>query len=214
MAKTSLKYKIWTVLFLVIVVCTSTAMLNVAYVNTKTEVEKREFLKLEQSVLDVFGIPYDQADIETIFKENITIEYINGMKIYSSYDGIAFQITGPGFWDKISVLLALEYDMETIMSLKILSNNETPGLGARINEKWFLDQFRGKTVIPEIKIMTQKTTASHTKTDTTTGASSANRKPNEVDAITGATQTSKALEKLINNGVRTFYQKTSLESNI
>lgn len=213
MAKTSLKYKIWTVLFLIIVVCASTVMLNIAYVNAKPEVEKKELLNLEQSVLDVFSIPYDQPDIETIFKENITIENINGMKIYRSYDGIAFQITGPGFWDKISVLLALEYDMETIMALKILSNNETPGLGARITEKWFLDQFRGKTVIPEIKVITQKTATSHTKADTTTGASYSHRKPNEVDAITGATQTSKALEKLINNGIRTFYQKTSLESN-
>lgn len=211
--KNNTKYKIWTVVFLVIVVCASTAMLNVMYANTKPLVERNERIKLEQNILDVFDIPYNQNEVEKEFKDHVTIEEINGMKIYRSADSIAFEITGSGFWDKISILLALEYDMETIKAIRILKNNETPGLGSRINEKWFLDQFAGKSVMPEIKIISHKKIDGHNKTDSTTSATYSNRSKNEVDAITGATETSKALEKLINNGVRIFNQKTSSEGN-
>jgi Na+-transporting NADH:ubiquinone oxidoreductase subunit C len=169
-------------------------------------------MKLKQNILDVFDIPYDQSNIESVFNENITIENVNQMEIYRASEGLAFEIEGSGFWDKISVLLALEYDMETIKGIRILKNNETPGLGSRITEEWFLGQFKGKNVMPNIKIISQKKLA-YQKTDTTTSATYDKRKKNEVDAITGATQTSKALEKLINNGVKMFYQKTSPESN-
>jgi Na+-transporting NADH:ubiquinone oxidoreductase subunit C len=212
MNQKSLKYKIWTVVFLIIVVCGSTAMLSAIYANTKAEVERNELMKLKQNILDVFDIPYDQSNIESVFNENITIENVNQMEIYRASEGLAFEIEGSGFWDKISVLLALEYDMETIKGIRILKNNETPGLGSRITEEWFLGQFKGKNVMPNIKIISQKKLA-YQKTDTTTSATYDKRKKNEVDAITGATQTSKALEKLINNGVKMFYQKTSPESN-
>jgi len=212
MNQKSLKYKIWTVIFLVILVCVSTTMLSAIYANTKADIEQNELTKLKQNILDVFDIPYDQSNIESVFNENITIENVNHMEIYRASEGLAFEIDGSGFWDKISVLLALEYDMETIKGIRILKNNETPGLGSRITEKWFLEQFAGKSVIPEIKIISQKK-LSYQKIDTTTSATYANRKKNEVDAITGATQTSKALEKLINNGVKNFYQRTSLENN-
>ncbi|HGJ65415.1 TPA: FMN-binding protein [bacterium] len=212
MNQKSLKYKIWTVVFLIIVVCGSTAMLSTIYANTKTDIEQNELTKLKQNILNVFDIPYDQSNIESVFNENITIEKINGIDIYRASEGLAFEINGSGFWDKISVLLALEYDMETIKGIKVLKNNETPGLGSRITEEWFLGQFKGKNVKPEIKIISQKKLP-HQTIDTTTSATYDKRKKNEVDAITGATQTSKSLEKLINNGVKMFYQKTSLENN-
>jgi Na+-transporting NADH:ubiquinone oxidoreductase subunit C len=202
----SWKYKIWTILFLVIVVCVSTAMLDVVYVRTEPTVQKNERIKLEQNILDVFEIPYRQSNIEEIFKDNIIVDNKDGMEIYRSEKGIAFEVTGSGFWDMISILVALEYDMETIKGLKILKHAETPGLGARITEKWFIEQFKGKKIIPELKIVPHKVT----DIDATTSATKT-RPENEVDAITGATETSKALERIINNGVNSFYQKMSLK---
>ena len=82
-------------------------------------------------------------------------------------------------------------DLETIKRLKILENTETPGLGGRITESWFQDQFRGKKLIPELKIVPYRRAEG----------------PNEVDAITGATQTSSAFERIINSNIRILYRE-------
>ncbi len=184
-----MRYRIWTVLFLVIVVCVSTCMLNAIYTYTDPVVRRNEKLKIQRSVLGVFQIPHEEYNIQEIFRESINAQTIESMELYRSSSGsIAFQISGPGFWGTISALIALEPDLETIEGLKILKNTETPGLGGRIADDWFQDQFRGKKLIPELKIV------SH------------GEKPNEVDAITGATQTSKAFEKIINTNYRIFRQ--------
>jgi len=44
------RYKIWTVLFLVIVVCASTIVLGAVYVKTEPTVEKNENIKLEEYI--------------------------------------------------------------------------------------------------------------------------------------------------------------------
>jgi Na+-transporting NADH:ubiquinone oxidoreductase subunit C len=187
-----MRYRIWTVLFLVIVVCVSTSMLNAIYTYTDPIVRRNEKLRIQKNVLEVFQIPHEEYNIQEIFGESVNTQTIEGMELYRSSSGnIAFQISGPGFWGAISALIALEPDLETIKGLKILENKETPGLGGRIADDWFQDQFRGKKLVPELKIVPH------------------GEKTNEVDAITGATQTSKAFEKIINTNFRIFYQKVT-----
>jgi Na+-transporting NADH:ubiquinone oxidoreductase subunit C len=74
-------------------------------------------------------------------------------------------------------------DATTLSGVSIVSQNETPGLGARIEEAWFTDQFADRqgpfTMVEE-------------------GTSDA---PNEIDAITGATRTSEAFRNIINRAV-------------
>ncbi len=61
-----------------------------------------------------------------------------------------------------------------------MKQNETPGLGARITEKWFKEQFRGKSA------------------PFTMAAEGTSEKPGELDAITGATKTSQAVLRIVN----------------
>jgi len=191
-----MRYRIWTVLFLVIVVCVSTSMLNVIYTYTDPIVRRNEKLKIQKSVLEVFQIPHEEYNIQEIFGESVNTQTIEGMELYRSSSGsIAFEISGPGFWGTISALIALEPDLETIKGLKILENKETPGLGGRIADDWFQGQFKGKKLVPELKIVPH------------------GEKPNEVDAITGATQTSKAFEKIINTNFRIFYQRITKQGS-
>ena len=181
-----MKRKIWTVLFLVIVVCVSTGMLNAIYVHTDPMVRKNERIKVQRSVLEVFDIPYEDTSISEIFKLSIDVQILEDKALYRSRDGsMAFEISGPGFWGSISAMIALEFDLETIKGLKILKHAETPGLGGRITEGWFQAQFRGKRVISELKIVPYGEAEG----------------PNEVNAITGATQTSRAFEKIINSNM-------------
>jgi Na+-transporting NADH:ubiquinone oxidoreductase subunit C len=187
-----MKYRIWTVVFLVIVVCISTGMLSAVYVYTDPMVRMNEKLKTQRGVLEVFRVPYEESAIEAEFGENIDTQTIEDMVLYrSKTGGVAFEVSGPGFWGEIRALIALEPDLDTIKGLKILENTETPGVGGRIGEDWFQDQFSGKKLTPELRIVPHGKATTH----------------NEVDAITGATQTSRAFEKIINSSVKAFHQK-------
>jgi len=97
-------------------------------------------------------------------------------------EAVAFKLEGSGLWAPISMVIALRSDLETIHGMAILEQAETPGLGARIVEPEFLGGFVGKRIEPRIILVSRKKAKGE----------------NEVDAITGATMSSKALEEIIN----------------
>jgi electron transport complex protein RnfG len=55
--------------------------------------------------------------------------------------GFAFVSTGPGFADKIKLVIAVDTRCEKFFGFKVLSSNETPGFGDRIKEDYFGGQF-------------------------------------------------------------------------
>ena len=60
---------------------------------------------------------------------------------------VAYLLPGkfPGFKTFVSVILALDQDL-TIKGLEIMENEEDPGLGGEIVQKYFKNQFIGKTI--------------------------------------------------------------------
>jgi len=64
-------------------------------------------------------------------------------------DGYVVPIEGYGLWDMIYGYLALESDLNTIMGISFYQHKETPGLGARITEDWFKQQFVGKEILDD-----------------------------------------------------------------
>ncbi len=153
--------------------------------NSLTEplISKNEELKLRSAVLDVLEIPYDKLTVFDIFKDKVRVLDADKTKFFISGDGTAaFEFYGPGLWGPISGVASINPDLSTIKTIKILHQEETPGLGSRIAENSFLKQFRGKWFMPKLIFMPE-------------GKAGAN---NEVDAITGATGSSKALERLLN----------------
>ncbi len=85
-----------------------------------------------------------------------------------------------GYNDAISMTVELNSTLN-VTSVKITSINDTPGLGARANEPSFLNQFTGKGAGVSV-----------TK-DTPNG--------NQIQAISGATITSRALAKGVNDAI-------------
>jgi Na+-transporting NADH:ubiquinone oxidoreductase subunit C len=110
--------------------------------------------------------------------------------------GYAFLITGAGFWDRISGYLAVDAAVEKVIGITFYEDNETPGLGHKINEpEWqrtWLGQsiFKPGTEQPWIGIVPPGTEL----------------KPNEVHAISGATETSSALQRFANSQLAEFVQ--------
>lgn len=156
---------------------------------TKPIIEKNEELKLKRSILDAVEISYTREDIEDIFSKNIKTVERDGFIYYRSPDGaVAFGFRGPGLWGPMSGTISLNPGLKTIRRIRILHQEETPGLGGRVGEEAFLSQFSTKEIFPSIIL-------------TPPGKAAAK---NEVDAITGATGTSRAFEKLLNENLQRY----------
>jgi Na+-translocating ferredoxin:NAD+ oxidoreductase subunit G len=84
--------------------------------------------------------------------------------------GWAIPATASGFVDKIELLVGLSLDGQRMLGLAVLQSKENPGLGERIREEAFRDQFRGLPAAAELVVVKPGQTA-----------------PHAVDAITGAT---------------------------
>ncbi|MDF1554108.1 MAG: FMN-binding protein [Deferrisomatales bacterium] len=171
-----------------------TAVSTVAVV-TKARVRAGEQARLRSQVLGAFQIPVpaDAAAIDALWRQRVEERQAPGGPYYvargkdGTPSGYGFPFTGPGFWGPIKGLLAVEPEGEHILGLSFTSHQETPGLGGRIAEEWFRAQFRGKTLVPP--------------TDGGPILRFVYRKPEaerEVEAVTGATQTSSRLDRFLN----------------
>ena len=151
-------------------------------------------------LLTALGIPFpvdaDAKQLESIRSRHVTRAEIDGSDVYRGYDdsgkpvAYAFPVGGKGFWGRIEGLLALNNDLNEITGIVFTDNVETPGLGARITEQWFRDQFHGLK-LPE-----------HAENGKFVIVSSRDTgKKNRVDAITGATMTSSLVEKFLNEDI-------------
>lgn len=112
---------------------------------------------------------------------------MDGKVIYESYDssnelvGYAFTASGSGYQGTIRVMAGVGPDLKEIKGIQILESNETPGLGGKIRGEDFKNQFRGLNVSQEVGLV--KTEEPET---------------GEIQAITGATISSRAIVNIIN----------------
>jgi len=108
--------------------------------------------------------------------------------IYEAFDsngisvGFAFVAEGPGFQDKIKLVIAVDHKCEKFFGFKVLSSNETPGFGSKIKEEFFGEQFKKA---PFGKLDIEK-------------AGNAEEIDSQIVAITGATVSSEAVVKIFN----------------
>ena len=108
--------------------------------------------------------------------------------------GYALTADGPGFQDTIGLLYGYLPDKRVIVGMEVLESRETPGLGDKIyKDADFKANFIELAVDPTI-ILVKKSK----------GKKSA---PNEVDAISGATISSKAVVRILNESVAKWNEK-------
>jgi Na+-transporting NADH:ubiquinone oxidoreductase subunit C len=94
-------------------------------------------------------------------------------------------------------MVGVDPEVTKVLGIAFTKHSETPGLGGRITEDWFSSQFKGLPLHPidgDKKIF-------YLKPAGTTGA------PNELDAITGATNTSSAVEAFLNDDLDYFLKE-------
>ncbi len=98
-----------------------------------------------------------------------------------------FSAYGAGLWGPIWGWVSLKTDLSTIVGVKFDHSGETPGLGAEIATPKFAGQFTGKEMFTEGEFTSIAIVKGGAKEGST----------NEVDAISGGTITSKALDSSI-----------------
>jgi hypothetical protein len=103
---------------------------------------------------------------------------------------------GRGLWGGISGYLALKKDFDTVYGAYFTHESETAGLGARIVEEEFQDKFKNKKAFADSTFQTVALSLSKKIED----------KEHQVDAITGATLTSKGVSEMFLSSLQP-YQK-------
>jgi RnfABCDGE-type electron transport complex G subunit len=186
--------KAWILGLLLILSVVCSAALAIVNIKTGPIIRQNEEIKRMKTVLNVFGVTYDILDPVSIGKTYANhIDEVDerGLKLFreKKSGATALSLSGSGFQSTITVVVALKND--TISGFKVISQNETPGLGARISEDAFQNQFIGKKVAGGI---------AWTK--------SGKAGPSEFDAITGATESSKALSRILNSGFTAYFHSS------
>lgn len=187
MKKDSLMY---TVIFSFTITFIFVFILAVAHNKTTERVKKYQKISEAKAYLSASGIKLSpdespQMKFSEIFgsdsidKEVLTAT-IGNENIFVS------RLSGKGLWGTIYGVMATNKDIDKIIGIEITSHSETPGLGGRIEEAWFLNQFKGEKVPDKIKIVMG------------VGRGDPISDNSLVDGITGATRTSESVESIIN----------------
>ncbi len=177
--------------FNMILVLTLTAvvvggMLAGFYKLVEPKIEENRLREERRAVFSVLSGVADYRVIERRIDKKDVVKIFRGVDGEGRLVGYAFIAEGPGFQGIIKMMVGLNVDMKTLSGLKVLEQVETPGLGNKIMEEWFEGQFRGLSIEPKIEYIKNRKP----------------EEPNQIQSITGATITTKAVADIINKRVR------------
>ena len=156
--------RLYSIIFLTIVVLISVSLL--LWINSFTSV-----------VVEAQNDAKIRSILESIFPDLTEFEESGEIFIVYEGDNIAgytFTVAGNGYGGPISILVGMNSDY-TLRDMEVLSHTETPGLGSKITEELFTEQFVGLRV-DEIVL---------------------SKDGGKIDAITGATISSRAVTEAI-----------------
>ena len=113
-------------------------------------------------------------------------------------------IYGKGLWDAIWGYVSVDKDL-VVQGVYFDHKGETPGLGANIKERYFMDDFYGEHLLTENDVFKGITVAKGNADPT-----NENKTDNEVDALAGATITGNGVTAMIKSDLRLYlpYFKT------
>jgi Na+-transporting NADH:ubiquinone oxidoreductase subunit C len=186
--------RFFPIIFMLAITVIFIGVVSGIFLATRDLVRLNESLFLKKSVLfsaDI-ALPEKGAEIDALYRTRV--REVKGpdeaVRYFEILDERGAEVTGytvfaygPGLWGEIGAVLGFDKSLEKLTGIDFIKQNETPGLGARIMEDWFREQFRGRkgpfVLVPE---------------GTAEGE-------NELDAITGASYTSSFVLSLVNSSV-------------
>jgi len=200
---------------------TISQMLNAAQFETDGLNNQQKLAKYAEEIQEAFTVDANGAKVADLSVDVNNIELVDNLKpinkkikagdtnitlpVYKFKNGsTVVPVYGAGLWGPVWGYIAVESDGKTIAGAYFDHESETPGLGAKIkDEPWFREQFIGK-----MAAFGQSPVFSIVKGGAPEG------QENAVDAITGATMTSKGLGEAINvwlNAYAPYFGSASVE---
>jgi len=195
MSKPFRETRLYPVVFMIVITAFFIGVLATLFHATQPRVQAIRAYRQQLVVLGLFDLAdttTPQDSVAALYARHIAPQQKDGYTWYraavgDSLLGWAFPMQGSGLWGGISAMLAVSPDYTTITRLAIVDQSETPGLGARIGEDWFLTQFRGKPLVTDGKVQSY----------TLVPEDAAGPAPNEVRQVTGATASSRSVTQII-----------------
>ncbi len=176
------KGHIYTLVFMLLISAVLTFALAAAYEGFKPAIQKNAALQEQRAVLYALGLDTGLKDgeVAAFYDETIREGELNGLPVLVYGQGgpqaYAVPFEGNALWGALKGYLGVSASRDEITGLVFTYQNETPGLGGRIDEEDYKEQFRGLPISPDTRL--------------SYGA--------ELDAVTGATQTSAAVLRTLN----------------
>lgn len=155
--------------------------------NSMLDKSDLQYVIAESDGFEVINI--DKKSEDDVVKE--AFKALNG----SETAGYVVKVSPKGYKGPIDMIVGIKNDGK-LGGIKILSQGETPGLGARVEEEGFMDKFKGLDTKEDIKVV---------KTETTNSS--------EVQGVTGATISSNAVVTGVNEALK-FYKENILGEEV
>ena len=203
-----MKKRLYSIVFMFVLTFVFAAVVSAVKVHNEERIQINQQVKLQRVILKVLGVPVDEKAPNRVviqaFERRVKAIEVKQQTLYVGYGeggkqitGYAFPVGGAGFWGPVYGMVSVDPEASRIMGIAFYRHSETPGLGARITEIWFTKQFAGLPIFPvegDKKIFFLK-------------PAGPGKGPNELDAITGATGTSRAVEAFVNRDLDRFLRK-------
>lgn len=203
-----MKKQVLSVVYMFLVTLFFASMVSAIKLLNEQKIERNQMLKLQRIILRVLQIPIEEQmaeeDISRLFTDRVKEIDVDDRILYIGYEeagqtirGYALPVGGPGFWGPIQGMVGINPQATKILGIAFYKHSETPGLGGRITEDWFTAQFKDLPLHP----IEGHQSIFYLKPEGTA------RAPNELDAITGATNTSSAVEAFLNQELDIFLKE-------
>ena len=171
-----------------------TVILTVVFSGLKPLRNRNRQAEMYQQILRAAGHDIDRTKAVVAFPQ-LAVPLTDDGRQYSivcadGSKGIALRLDGKGLWGPIWGYVVVSEDGQTLKGISLDHKSETPGLGAKITEEAFLKSFEGKRLYDKdcnfVSVRVLKP-----------GASSEIAEENRVDAISGATITSRGVDEML-----------------
>jgi len=203
-----MKKRVLSVVYMFLITLFFASLVSTVKLLSERKIEFNQAIKLQRIILQVLNIPTEERmakeDFSRIFKDRVKEINVEGRTLYVGYEkdgmtiqGYAFPVGGPGFWGPIQGMVGITPDATKVLGIAFIKHSETPGLGGRITETWFSDQFKDLLLYP----------IEGNQNIFYLGLAGTGKAANELDAITGATNTSSAVEAFLNQELDYFLKE-------
>lgn len=200
-----MKKQALSVVYMFLITLFFASLVSAVRVLSEAKIQLNEAVKRQRVILQVLRFPIDKGtpdkSVIRLFETRVKTIEVGQITLYVGYEedgsavkGYAFPVGGPGLWGPIEAMVGIDPQATEVLGIAFYQHSETPGLGGRITERWFTDQFEGLPLHP----IEGDQSFFYLKPEGTGQAS------NELDAITGATITSSAVEAFLNKGLNHF----------